>query len=137
MTFKRNPNQKMKDWLKVFILLLDEVVAIALVLVALWYFEISLPLWVAVLVALLLGAFVFVIHRKIIPSFHVKQVTGSEGMVGLVGEVIEPLTPDGVIRVESEYWKARSVAGDIAAGEEVEVLGLDKLVLLVKSKKES
>ncbi len=127
----------MKDWLKVLVLLLDEAVAIALVLVALWFLNISIPLWTAIVVALLIGAFAFAIHKLIIPSFHVRQVTGPEGMVGLVGEVKEPLRPDGVITVQGEYWKARSVAGEIPAGEEVEVLGLNKLVLEVKSKEES
>jgi len=135
--FKKNSNRTMKDWLKVLVLLLDEAVAIALVLAALWFFKISLPLWVAIVVALLLGAFAFVTHRLIIPSFHVRQVTGSEGMVGLEGEVIEPLKPNGVVMMEGEYWKARSVIGDVPAGEKVEVLGLNKLVLEVKRKKES
>ena len=44
-----------KDWLKVLILLLDEVVIVAVVLGILWYFNIKLPLWVAVPGALLLG----------------------------------------------------------------------------------
>ncbi|MEE9365225.1 MAG: NfeD family protein [Dehalococcoidales bacterium] len=134
---KENTKRTIKNWLIVLVLLLDEAVAVALVLAALWFFKISLPLWVAIVVALLLGACAFATHKLIIPSFHARQVTGSEGMVGLVGEVIEPLTPNGVITVEGEYWKARSVAGDIPAGEEVEVLGLDKLVLEVKCKKES
>jgi membrane-bound serine protease (ClpP class) len=55
-------------------------------------------------------------------------------MVGLVGEVIEPLAPVGVVRVEGELWKAKSVDEDIAAGEDVEILGLKRLTLEVKSK---
>ena len=134
---KENTKRTIKDWLKVLVLLLDEAVAVALVLAALWFFKISLPLWVAIVAALLLGVFVFVIHKLVMPTFHARQVTGREGMVGLVGEVIEPLTPNGVIIMEGEYWKARSVAEDIPAGEKVEILGLDKLVLQVKCKKES
>ena len=133
---KGNSGQTIKDWLKIFILLLDEAIAVALVLVVLWFFDISLPLWVAIVVALLLGAFAFIIHRKIIPSFHIRQVTGADGMVGLEGEVVEPLTPDGVVMVEGEYWKARLVEGDINSHEKVEILGLDKLVLMVKGKEE-
>jgi len=133
---KESTKRTIRDWLKITVLLLDEAVAIALVLGALWFFKVKIPLWIAVVVALLLGGIVFIIHKLVIPSFHVRQVTGSEGMVGLVGEVIEPLTPNGVITLEGEYWKARSVAGDIQAGEKVEVLGLDKLVLEVKCKKE-
>jgi membrane-bound ClpP family serine protease len=133
---KENTKRTIKDWLKVTVLLLDEAVAIALVLAALWFFKISLPLWLAIVVALLLGTLVFVIHKLIIPSFHARQVTGREGMIGLVGEVIEPLTPSGVIRIEGEYWKARSVEGNVPAEQEVEIMDLKQHVLEVKRKEQ-
>jgi len=126
-----------KDWLIVLILLLDEAAAVVLVFLVLWFFQIRIPLWVAIVIALLLGTCVFITHKVIIPSFHMKQVTGSEGMIGLEGEVIESLTPHGVVRVEGEYWKAKSVDDDIPAGENVEILGLNKLVLEVKCKERS
>ena len=88
----------------------------------LWFFKISIPPWAVIVAALLLGAFIFITHKVIIPSFHRKRVTGSEGMIGLEAEVIEALTPIGVVRVEGEYWKAKSVDNDIAAGEDVEIL---------------
>ncbi len=133
---KENTKRTIKNWLKVLVLLLDEAVAIALVLAALWFFKISLPLWLAIVVALLLGALAFGTHKLIIPSFHARQVTGREGMIGLVGEVIEPLTPSGVIRIEGEYWKARSVEGNVPAEQEVEILDLKQHVLEVKRKKQ-
>ena len=123
-----------KDWLIVLVLLLDDAAALLLVLLVLWVLGIKIPLWVTVVIALLLGTFAFITHKVIIPSFHKKKVTGSEGMVGLEAEVVEPLTPVGVIRVEGEYWKAKSVGEDIAAGEDVEILGLDRLMLTVKRK---
>jgi len=125
---------RIKDWLIVLILLLDDAVALALVLLVLWVIGIKIPLWVTIVIALLLGTFAFITHKVIIPSFHKKKVTGSEGMIGLEGEAIEPLTPVGVIRVGGEYWKAKSVGEDIAAGEEVEILGVDRLTLEVKRK---
>ena len=127
---------RIKDWLIVLILLLDDAVALALVLLVLWAIGIKIPLWVTIVIALLLGTFAFITHKVIIPSFHKKKVTGSEGMIGLEGEVIEPLTPFGVIRIGGEYWKAKSVGEKIEAGEEVEILGLRKLTLEVKHKGE-
>ena len=123
-----------KDWLMVLVLLLDEAVALGLVLLVLWFFRISISLPVAIGIALVLGTFAFITHKVIIPSFHKKKVTGSEGMIGIEGEVIEPLTPVGVVRAGGEYWKAKSVAEDIAAGEEVEILGINRLMLTVKRK---
>ena len=126
-----------KDWLKVGVLLLDEAAVIGLVFLVLWVLEIEIPLPIAIVSALLLGGLVFVIHKAIIPTFHKKQVTGAEGLIGLEGEVIEPLTPVGVIRTSGEYWKAKSVGENIAAGEEVEILGLNGLTLMVKLENQS
>ncbi len=125
-----------KDWLIVLVLLLDEAVALVLVLLVLSFFDIRVPLWVTVVIALLLGGLAFMVHKVIIPSFHKKRVTGSEGMIGLEGTVIESLTPFGLIRIEGEYWKAKSVDENIAVGEEVEVLRLNKLTLEVKYKEQ-
>lgn len=130
MNIKRNT----RDWLIVLVLLLDEVAVVALVLLALWYFKIKLPVSVIIVLVLLLGALVFLTHRVIVPSFHRKQVTGREAMVGLEGTVTESLGPDGVVRVAGEYWQATSVDGNILAGEEIEVVASVKLTLTVKPK---
>ena len=126
--------ETVKDWLLVLVLLLDEAAAVVLVLLVLWFFRIRIPLWIAIVGALLLGAIDFIIPKVVIPSFHARKVTGSEGMIGLEGEVIEPLAPVGVVRVEGELWKAKSVAGDVPAGETVEIIKLNKLALEVKRK---
>ncbi len=123
-----------KDWLKVFLLLLDEIALGGLILLGLWFFGIRIDLSMVIVIVLLVGLYAFVSHKLIIPSFHKQKVTGSEGMIGLEGEVIEPLTPLGVVRVKGEYWTAKSVAEDITADKDVEVLGVDGLVLAVKLK---
>jgi len=126
-----------KGWLKVLILLLDEAAVVGLVLLVLWALKIEIPLPIAIVAALLLGAFVFVMLKAVIPTFHKKQVTGAEGLIGVEAEVIEPLIPAGVIRTKGEYWKAKSVGENIAVGEEVEILGMDGLTLMVKRKNQS
>ncbi len=123
-----------KDWLIVLVLLLDEAVAVVLVLLVLWVLGIQISLPIAIVIALLLGTFAFITHKVIIPSFHKKKITGSEGMIGLKGEVIEPLTPVGLIMVGGERWKAKSVGGNIRAGKGVEVLELHGLTLTVRPK---
>lgn len=122
----------LKDWLIFFGLLADEAVAVGLVLLVLWAFGISIPIWTAVVLALALGGIAFVFHRSVIPSFHRKRVTGAEAMVGLSGEVIEPLQPVGVVRVKGEYWKAESENGEVPAGKTVEVSSVKGLVLRVR-----
>ncbi|MFC2013295.1 NfeD family protein [Chloroflexota bacterium] len=125
-----------KDWLKVLVLLLDEAAVVALAFLVIWALDIDVPLPITIVGALLIGALAFVMHKAVIPTFHKKQVTGAEGLVGLEAEVTEPLTPRGVVQLKGEYWKAKSVSEDIEAGEEVEVLGMEGLTLKVKRKGE-
>jgi len=121
-----------RDWLIFFGLLADEAVAVGLVLFVLWAFDISIPIWTAVVLAPALGGIAFVFHRSVIPSFHRKRVTGVEAMVGMSGQVIEPLNPVGVVRVKGEYWKAESENGEVPAGMTVEVSSVKGLVLRVR-----
>ncbi len=130
-------NRTIKGWLLILVLLLDDVVALVLVFLVLWFLGIKISLPIVIVIALLLGTFAFITHKVIIPSFHKKKVTGSEGMIGLEGEVIESLMPVGVIRIKGEYWKAKAVGENIAVGEEVEILGLNGLTLMVRLKDQS
>jgi len=127
-------NRTIKGWLLILVLLLDDAAALVLVFLVLWFLRIKISLPIVIVIALLLGTFAFITHKVIIPSFHRKKVTGAEGLIGLEGEVIEPLMPVGVIRTEGEYWKAKAVGENIAVGEEVEILGLAGLTLMVKLK---
>ena len=123
-----------KDWLVILVVLLDEVIVVALVFLALWLLGIEIPLPVIIVTALLLGGIIFITYKLVIPALHKKRITGSDGMIGLEGTVIEPLTPVGAVRVEGENWKAKSVGENIAVGEEVEILGLEGLTLRVSRK---
>ena len=123
-----------KDWLVILVVLLDEVIVVALVFLALWLLGVEIPLPVIIVTALLLGGIIFITYKLVIPALHKKRITGSDGMIGLEGTVIEPLTPVGAVRVEGENWKAKSVGENIAVGEEVEILGLEGLTLKVSHK---
>ncbi|MFC1902768.1 NfeD family protein [Chloroflexota bacterium] len=123
-----------KDWLKVLVLLLDEAAAAVLIILVLQVLGIKIPLPITIIVILVLGVLIFIIHRAVIPTFYKKQVTGAEAMAGIEAEVIEPLTPKGLVRVKGEYWKARSIDEDIEVGEVVEILDLDGLTLKVRRK---
>lgn len=123
------------DWLKVLVLFLDDAAVVLLIILVLRFLRIQIPLPITIVVAILIGTFVFIIHKSIIPSFHRKPVTGSEGMIGLQGRVVEPLTPVGTIIVKGERWRAKSVDDNIEADENVEIVGLDGLTLKVKRRR--
>ncbi len=62
-----------------------------------------------------------------------KPTTGYEGMIGEPGEVIEELSPEGKIKAHGEIWQARSESGSLSVGTEVIVVGVDRMVLIVRS----
>ena len=123
-----------KDWLKVLVLLLDEIAALLLVIFLLRYFEIKLPLPVIIVLAVIAGTLIFLVHKALIPSFHRKQVTGREGMIGRQCRVVEALTPRGVVIVEGERWKAKSADENIEVDVDVEIIAIDRLTLRVQRK---
>ena len=123
-----------RAWLIILVSLIDDIIILALIVLAVWYFHIMLPLWVWILIGLALAAFIFVRTRVVLPSLRRKKITGAEGMIGLAGEVVESETPGLVIRVGGEYWQAKCLDGDMEAGEEVEIVGINRLKLEVRRK---
>jgi membrane-bound ClpP family serine protease len=121
----------MKAWVIVLVALIDDIAVLALVFLLLWVFDVDVPLYLLIIIGLVAGTFVFLVHRAIVPSLLRRKVSGREGMVGLTAEVIEELNPLGVVKVKDEYWKARSLSGDVAAGEEVEIIKIEGLRLEV------
>ena len=120
------------DWGKVLVLLLDEAVVVVLVIVVLRFLGIQIPLPIMIGGGIIVGIFVFIIHIAVVRSFHRKQITGREGMIGAQGRVVEPLTPSGTIIFEGEYWKDKSLDKNILFDENVEIVGKEGLTLKVK-----
>ncbi len=123
-----------KAWFMVLVSLIDDVVILAAIFLGLWYFHVKITWPLILIIGLAMVAFVFIMHRAVVPILLRKRVTGTEGMIGMVGRVTEPLKPEGTVKVKDEYWKARSVEGDIGIGEEIEVVHVAGLSLEVKRK---
>jgi membrane-bound serine protease (ClpP class) len=132
---KKTKHQRLKritiDWLKLTVMLLDEAAILTAVLLILHYVGVRIPLSATIGLSIGLVIVVFLLHLAIIPVFHKKPVTGIESMIGMKCKVVEPLAPNGVVSIKGEYWKAESVKGEIAAGEQVEIVDLDGLLLKV------
>ena len=57
---------------------------------------------------------------------------GREWMIGMQGEVVEPVQPLGVVRIADSLWRARTFrASPMAPGDPVRVTGIDGLLLEV------
>ena len=105
MNVKRN----LKDWVKVLVLLLDEAAVVVIVIVVLNLLDVKIPLPLMIIGGMVIVGLVFLIHVRVIPSFHRRKVTGREGMIGQQGEVVRPLTPIGTVIVKGETWKAECI----------------------------
>ena len=125
--------RRLKNWLTILILLLDDIAALGIVLLILYYFKIDIPISVGIAIGIVFGGFIFIFHKKAIPALRRKKITGSEGMIGLTCTVVESLTPSGMVKVGDEYWKATTIDEDIETGKQVEIVHIIGLKLKVKS----
>jgi membrane-bound serine protease (ClpP class) len=81
--------------------------------------------------ALSLVFFMFIIGFSI-RALRSKPTTGSEGLLGEIGEALTVLNPDGRVKVHGEIWNALSVSGKIAKDARIKVVGLENLTLRVQ-----
>jgi membrane-bound serine protease (ClpP class) len=65
-----------------------------------------------------------------------KPITGMEGLLGEIGESIEPLNLIGKVHVHGEIWNAESTSGIINRGEKIRVTGIKDLKLYVEEASE-
>ncbi|MBI4316564.1 MAG: nodulation protein NfeD, partial [Chloroflexi bacterium] len=94
------------------------------------YFRVSIPLVVGT--ALAFGGMFSVILVFALRAQKRPVIVGTHTVVGQVGRVQQPLTPEGTVQVAGELWSAESDGEPIAAGEKVEVVEVKGLRLKVR-----
>jgi membrane-bound serine protease (ClpP class) len=88
---------------------------------------------IVVMAGLVVLFFLFVVGAAV--RAHMRKVeAGGEAMLKAKGRALGVLNPSGEVRVEGERWRARAVEGEIAEGQEIEVVGQDGLTLLVRGR---
>jgi membrane-bound serine protease (ClpP class) len=94
----------------------------------------DVPVAAIIVGGLILAGFVVFASRKAIAAHRDEPVrTGSEELVGAVGEVREPLDPDGQIFIQGALWRARAAGPErIGPGNRVRVKAVDGLTLEVE-----
>ncbi len=93
------------------------------------FMQISLSVIIPVVV--LAAAFSFFVVGMGIRAIRGRPVTGSEGMVGLIGVAKTPLAPEGKVVVQGEIWDAVSETPQ-QPGDKVKVIRMDGLTLYVQ-----
>jgi membrane-bound ClpP family serine protease len=124
-----------KAWLIVLASLIDDIALLVLIFIGLWLFHVEITWWIILIVAVVIVAFFLVMHKAVVPAIRRRKVSGAEGMIGMTGEVTEPLKPKGIVKIKGEYWQAVCTEGDVDKGEDVEVSGIKGLNLEVRKKK--
>ena len=124
-----------KDYLIVLAYLLDDIIIIGIVFLLLWVFHVDISLPLIIFMVILFVALVFITHRYLVPAYRRRKITGAEGLIGAKGIVVERLAPEGVVKIDSEYWRAQATGGNIETEATVEVTGVNGLLLKVKSAK--
>jgi membrane-bound ClpP family serine protease len=75
------------------------------------------------------GVWLFILTTR---TLRRQKPAGLPSMVGMLGRVVSPLEPEGLVKIRSELWGAVSDGENIATGEEVLVVGEDGLKLSVR-----
>ncbi|NLF10351.1 MAG: nodulation protein NfeD [Anaerolineaceae bacterium] len=83
-------------------------------------------------VALVTGLFFAFAMTKVMQIRRRPSVTGTEGLIGQLGEVRTALEPEGTVFVRGELWQAESLEGPIEKGERVEIAAVHGFRLQVR-----
>jgi len=79
--------------------------------------------------SLILFVFEIGYWQRVVRRYRVRA--GSETLVGSRGTVVVPCRPKGQVRIDGTLWEATSAEG-ADRGDEVTVVGRDKLTLIVE-----
>ena len=111
--------------------LLQEAVAVLLVLWLLPMLGTNIPLWGLGVIMAVIAVWGFIGYWLSKDIINREVATPSNAMVGCSGKATTPINPDGVVRVRGELWKAYSPSDTISAGEDVTVVDVVGLTLYV------
>jgi len=102
---------------------------LALPVLWIWPLAVSAPIYggMVIIAALVYWYAILAMRRPV--------ETGVEGMIGATGEVVESHGASLVLRIGGEIWTGRSATA-LRKGEHVEVIALDRLVLVVERRDE-
>ena len=118
----------------IFTNLLYEAIIVALLIWGLPRLGIHIPPYGITLICLaflIYAVVLFIIGSR---TLRKKPLPGFTTMVGLEGQVVSRLAPDGILRIEGELWNARAENSTIEVGSEVIVVRQYRLKLAVRRK---
>ncbi|MCJ7426301.1 MAG: NfeD family protein [Dehalococcoidales bacterium] len=112
--------------------LVEEAALAALLLWGLPQLGIHLPLPVLIVLMVALVTYAVITYRLGSRALRRKPEGGLSDMLGMRGEVVRSLDPEGMVKIKGELWRAKSAGRKIDTGEEVTVVGQNGLKLIVE-----
>ncbi len=112
--------------------LLEEAAILVIVLWGLPHIGVNIPLWGLILVMIAWTAYSVYTYQMGTRALRKEQVLGWPNMIGTKGKVVSPLAPEGLVRIKGETWAAKSDSDELKPGEEVIVVGQERLKLVVR-----
>ncbi len=111
--------------------LMEEVALAVIVLWGLPQMGVDIPIPGLIVLMVAWGAFSVMTYRKGSRALERKPVIRLP-VIGSQGRVVSRLAPEGLVRIESELWVAKSAGAEIDVGTEVIVEEQDGLKLVVR-----
>jgi len=99
----------------------------------LWF---DLPLWAGAGVLVLLLAKDFALYPWLKIGYSTTARSGRDALIGASGVVTQPIAPEGMVKISSELWQARSDTA-LAPGEAVVVVAVDHMTVVVRGASDS
>jgi membrane-bound ClpP family serine protease len=118
----------------IFTNLLYEAIIVAVILWGLPRWGIHIPLYGLILICVafaVYGVISFLIGSR---TLRRKPLPGLTTMVGIEGQVVNRLAPEGFVRIGGELWNARAENGSIDVGADVIVVRQSGLKVMVRRK---
>ena len=93
---------------------------------------VDISLSVIITTVIIVSALFILLAWLVLRAHKRKVVTGTEGLIGDIGEVTKDITDQyGLVKLRGEIWKAISNGEQISAGTKVKVTGINDLELTV------
>ncbi|WP_342781715.1 NfeD family protein [Thermococcus aciditolerans] len=124
---------KAGNLLKLLALMADEIIVGVFIFLILPEIGVEIPLWAGLLVMSLLLAKDFLIAPFVLGGGADKKPrAGPEGLIGRTALVVEDLSPEGVVKLDGELWKAECLDGVAERGERVRIISVRGTKVLVE-----
>ncbi len=119
--------------LKLIALMADEIIVAIVLLAVLPALGIDVPaLITGLILGILLVKDVLIAPYVLGGGLEKRPQTGPESLVGRTAMVVEDLSPEGLVKLDGELWRAKCLHGTAGKGEKVSVVGVEGTKLLVE-----